>query len=120
MQRYFKPQEFRCRCDRGEKCDATQMDIETVMKLEGLRRELGEAMVITSADRCPYWNDKVGGSSTSYHLRGRAVDVQVKNGQHAGRILLLAVKHGFTGIGVSAGGFLHLDTREFPLTVFGY
>lgn len=119
MSVYFSDAELKCKCDRGDKCDAKPVDIETRMKAEGVRRELGEAMIVNSASRCHYWNEKVGGSQNSFHLKGMAIDVKTKNAAHAARIIMLAIKHGFKGIGV-AKSFVHLDTRDGELQIFGY
>ncbi len=116
---YFSDDELRCKCDRGAKCDAKAVDLETRMKAEGVRRELGESMIITSASRCVYWNGKVGGAPESFHPKGMAIDVKTRNAEHAARIIVLAIKHGFTGIGVNKI-FVHLDTRPGPLKIFTY
>jgi uncharacterized protein YcbK (DUF882 family) len=110
--------DFTCRCDRGDKCDAVEMNEETLSKFYALEKEHGK-LIITSASRCKYHNEKVGGSSNSYHLSGRAIDVKVKSGIEMAKICLLAIKHGFNGIGISKG-FIHLDTRTGPLVIFGY
>lgn len=121
MSKFFKPSDFACKCDRGENCTAVGMDMGTVLKLDGLRRELNESIIITSGVRCEYWNAKKNGAENSQHLVGKAIDINTshKGGNYAARLLMLAVKHGFIGIGVSKG-FIHLDTRGGDLTLFGY
>lgn len=44
--------------------------------LDGLRKEWGSPIRITSGYRCPQLNKKVGGASSSAHLIGYAVDMQ--------------------------------------------
>jgi len=121
MSKYFKPSDFACKCDRGEKCNAVPFDMETALKLDGLRVELQESIVITSGVRCAYWNEKQNGSPNSQHLLGKAIDINTshKGAQYAGRIIKIAIKIGFTGIGVSKS-FIHLDIRPGALTIFGY
>lgn len=46
--------------------------------LEPLREYLGKPIVITSGYRCEKLNRKVGGSSSSQHLYGQAVDIWVQ------------------------------------------
>lgn len=121
MIEYFTEEEFACKCDRGDKCTSVDKKIDPVLriKLNGMRRELGEAIILTSAIRCPYWNKKVGGVDDSQHVLCAAVDVKTKNAEHAARIVVLAIKHGITGIGV-AKGFVHLDVRPGRLRIFDY
>lgn len=114
---YFKPEEFQCGCGMS-KCGAPQMDMTLVLKLNGLRREFGEAMHLNSASRCPAWNLKCGGAKDSFHLKGMAVDVRAPNGDYMRRLIVLALKHGFT-IGIMKHA-VHLDTRPGPPIVFGY
>lgn len=46
--------------------------------LEPLREYLGKPIIITSGYRCEKLNRKVGGSSSSQHLYGQAVDIWVQ------------------------------------------
>jgi len=117
---FFKMSDFECKCDLGEKCTAVKMDMATIIMLDGLRMELGEALTVTSGVRCEYHNNKIGGDEDSFHLLGKAVDLGAKNGRQKGRIVRAAIKHGFTGIGVPKGKFVHLDTRPGVLVIFGY
>ena len=43
--------------------------------LDPLRERWGVPIYVNSGYRCPALNRKVGGSSTSYHLRGMAADI---------------------------------------------
>lgn len=115
--KFFKLSDFACSCGRAE-CQAPAMDMTTLLKLEGLRLEFGEPMIVTSGTRCEVQNKKVKGSANSQHLQGRAIDVSCPDGHYMRRLLLLAAKHGFT-IGVGKR-FLHLDTRAGVPTMFGY
>lgn len=117
---YFKAEEFLCTCDRGAKCDAPkQIDMALLLKLNGIRRELGEPMHVNSGCRCPYWNGKVGGEPGSYHLEGKAADIACPNGDYMRRLIILALKHGITGIGIKKR-MIHLDVRPTAPVVFGY
>lgn len=46
--------------------------------LEPLRTLIGKPILITSGYRCELLNQKVGGSPTSQHRYGQAVDIQVQ------------------------------------------
>jgi len=109
--KYFSSKELACSCGNCE----TQMDSEFMADLVQLREHCAFPFVITSAFRCDEHNTKVGGYPSSYHLQGRAVDIQVF-GDKAHKILSLARRYGMMGIGVSQKGdfstrFLHLDNR---------
>lgn len=120
MSRFFQPSELACKCGRLE-CNAAPMDPYAIIKLDGVRLELGEPMKLTSARRCEYWNSSptVKGAKDSQHLYGRAVDCWCPNGAYAMRVLKLAIKHGFVGVGVGKT-FIHMDTRQGPPVLFSY
>ena len=93
--------------------DQENMDRSFMRNLIRLRRNFGRPMVITSHFRTPEHNAKVGGSTHSAHLEGRAVDVSV-SGPDAYRLAKMAFQHGFTGVGIKQHGaypsrFIHLD-----------
>lgn len=46
----------------------------TAIKLELVRKALGKPIIITSGYRCPALNARVGGTATSAHTQGLAVD----------------------------------------------
>ncbi len=101
--------EAELKCSHTGKC---AMDADFMEKLQALRTELGEGMTITSGYRDPTHPVEASKARPGTHARGVAVDVAC-DGQQSYRIMALAFKHGFTGIGVKqsgAGRFLHLDT----------
>lgn len=93
------------------------MDSETMEKLEALREEFGRPMYLSSAYRDPaHPRERTKPNGPGMHGKGKAVDVLI-HGPEAIRLLELALKHGFYGIGVNQRGdfsqrFLHLDTRN--------
>jgi len=104
----FTPEEMACR-------DGSSKVVNSFMnRLYALRTEYGRPMVITSAYRSPEYNATVSSTGhTGPHTTGRAVDVQV-SGKNAYDLVRLALKHGFTGIGLKQKGphnerFVHLD-----------
>ncbi len=115
---YFKITEFDCPCGRKE-CDATPIDMETALKLDGLRRELGLPIQITSGSRCLFHNRSLESKDTSQHVLGRAIDIHCPDGIYMRRLVTLALKHGFTGIGIK-DGMVHLDCRTSTPVMFGY
>lgn len=100
--------ELKCNCGCG-----MLPRLDFMEKVENLRNLYGKPMKITSAARCPEYNEKVSHTGkTGPHTTGRAVDIAVER-QDAFRLLSLALSTpDFTGIGVSqkgSGRFLHLD-----------
>jgi uncharacterized protein YcbK (DUF882 family) len=80
-------------------------------RLVALREEFGAPMPVTSGYRCPEHDAALRGAEV--HPTGHAVDVRV-SGADAHRLIALALRHGFTGIGVNQRGahsqrFIHLD-----------
>lgn len=108
--KYFKPAEFKCRCNRPE-CDAPAVSEFLVQKLDLLREHWGKPLRVTSGVRCKHWNEKVGGAPKSQHVLGLAADLAVGNRKEALELMKLARKLGFIGIGV-AEKFVHVDMRS--------
>ena len=81
-------------------------------KVEKLRIRYGMPMEVTSAARCPDYNEQVSKTGrTGPHTTGRAIDIGVR-GLQSWLLLRLALEEGFTGIGVNQKGdarFIHLD-----------
>lgn len=106
---YFTEDELKCK-GTGQ-CD---MDADFMEKLIMLREAFNKPIFLSSAYRSKEHNEKVGGAPNSPHTYGKAVDILV-SGSDAYRVIDLALKLGFTGIGVSQKGphdkrFIHLDT----------
>ena len=111
MWNYFSVDELKC---KGT--DECEMDEGFMKKLEALRHEFNEPMIVSSGYRHESYNQVIGGAKNSPHLYGKAVDIVI-SGKSAYRLMKLAIQHGFTGIGVSQRGphekrFLHIDTME--------
>lgn len=102
----FKKEEFQCKHTGKD-----GMNEEFMHKLQALRNEYGKPMRITSGFRDKTHPIEAAKASPGAHFTGRACDVAVQ-GEDALRLVSLAVKHGFTGIGVQqkgSGRFIHLD-----------
>ena len=108
---FFSHEELKCN-GTGE-CN---MDVNFMTTLVSLRRLYNKPLVLTSAFRSKEYNEKIGGSKGSAHVKGQAVDIAIGYGE-AFKVLKLALEVGFTGIGISQKGngrFLHIDTLDEP------
>jgi uncharacterized protein YcbK (DUF882 family) len=105
---YFKDSELRCKCGCGE----VYFSDETRKKLNKVREDYGKPIIISSGYRCTSYNIQIGATQT--HSTGQAVDIAISRGD-AFKLIGLALKHGFTGLGVKQHGhgrFLHLDDLD--------
>lgn len=68
---HFNKNEFACPC-----CGACKIEWDFLAVLERVRCDLDSPIFINSGYRCKNHNRKVGGSQTSYHLRGMAADIR--------------------------------------------
>ena len=75
LSEHFARHEFACKCG----CGQDTVDAELITTLEAIREHFGEPITITSGNRCPTYNTKVGGSVYSQHLISRAADIVVRN-----------------------------------------
>ena len=108
----FKPAEFICSHCGGDGVQAGLLD-----KLQAMRTEYGKPMRITSGYRCPQHPVEAKKTAPGAHALGLAADIAAE-GAEAHRILSLAFKHGFTGVGVQqkgTGRFIHVDVRSGQL-----
>ena len=98
----FKPDEFNCKCGKNK------MDRDFVNKLNEARIISDIPYVITSGFRCKRHNKAVGGTFTSSHMKGLAVDISAKNSRQKFLIVKGLMQAGFTRIGIGEN-FVHVD-----------
>jgi len=102
----FRAEEFRCRHS-----GRLVMHPEFMTRLQRLRTAFGRPMVISSGYRDPTHPLEARKPRPGAHASGRACGVAIA-GAAALELVVLAVAHGFTGIGVQQSGstrFIHLD-----------
>ena len=106
---HFSHDELKCK-----HCGVEQMDDGFLADLELVREAMGIPLFVTSGYRCPEHNIAVSNTGPhGPHTTGRAVDIMIA-GKQAYRLVSIAIKLGFTGIGVKQSGnfgnrFIHLD-----------
>jgi len=101
--RYFKQNEFDCKC-----CGANKISYVFTAMLDEARHIAGIPFVINSGYRCKNHNFRIGGENNSSHLKGFAVDISAKTGNHKKIIVESLLKVGICRIGI-AKNFIHCD-----------
>ena len=108
--RYFKPVEVMCKTTLMVPVHSLGFH-KTMDMLDAMRKEDGAPMVLTNMYRSPKENKRVGGTTASQHMLGRAADI-VLGGRSMESVEALARKHGARGIGrYPNNGFIHVDLR---------
>lgn len=84
--RYFRPEEFACKC--GCHCDGwpAQMSETLLRTADRVREHFGGAAIVSSGLRCPAHNAAVGGAAKSWHMQGKAMDFRIA-GKTAAQVL---------------------------------
>lgn len=108
--KWFSWTEFACKCGgRYTNCRRIRVHRALLLALTEYREAVGRPVRIASGYRCPSWNQRQGGASSSQHLYGAAVDVE-----YALSYRPVARLRAFSGIGKSksTGKVRHLDVRH--------
>lgn len=122
MTKNFTSSEFTCKCG----CQFNNIKLPVVEALQLIRAELGFVIKIASGCRCAKHNTNVGGSITSSHLKGLAVDIVIPNSAYAYKIMQAIFSVGvFNRIGfgkMENDLVLHLDMDPLksPEVFWGY
>jgi uncharacterized protein YcbK (DUF882 family) len=103
----FSLYEFECK----DGSHLVKLDGELLAKLQKLRDRVKQPITIISGYRTPEYNKKVGGSTLSQHMEGKAADIKVR-GMTPEQVAKLCEEIGFRGIGIYPT-FVHVDTRLF-------
>ena len=105
--KYFAVKEMTCKCG----CGKVMFDPTLRDKLDKLRELVGKPVYISSGYRCPEHNAYIGGVHNSYHTKGIAADIYVKD-MTSKELARMAEKVGFDGIGLYKS-FVHVDVRGY-------
>lgn len=116
----FKASEFLC---HGNGCCAQgKVDEKLVEILQKIRDRFGKPVTVNSGYRCAKHNKAVGGASGSYHTKGMAADIVVRDVAPA-EVAKYAESIGVLGIGLyetnTDGHFVHIDTRTTKFFWYG-
>ena len=103
--KYFEYEEFDSPDIQGS---GQLMDPKLLNMIDEAREIYGKPIHVNSGYRTEAHNRKVGGVSSSSHLKGLAVDVACTKSDDRFKMLKALMKVGFNRIGV-AGTFIHVD-----------
>lgn len=118
LSKNFNSYEFRCGLGRGCSCTTTLIDDKLWEYLQKIRDHFGKPLDITSAYRCPSYNQSEGGATGSYHVKGMAADFVI-DGVAPKEIAKFAESIGVLGIGLYSN-FVHIDTRTTKYFWYGH
>lgn len=117
--RSFSVAEMACKCGQCEGYPIAKMNMGFMLHLQKLRDLVAAPFIITSGYRCLAYNQAIGGSPRSYHLRGMAADISLAEGHIRGsqatfraEIVRYGIKAGMNGFGIGKD-FIHVDSRPF-------
>ncbi len=102
----FRVKEFAC----ADGSDPVFVDSELVAILQKIRTHFGASVTITSAYRTPTHNKKIGGTTYSQHLYGKAADIKVSGVSPAKVVAYAETLLSSGGVG-SYDTFTHIDVR---------
>lgn len=94
---------FKCPC-----CGENKINSDLAERIELIEFILEEKLLVTSGYRCEKHNKEIGGSKTSSHLKGLAVDVACKTSLLRHKIIYTANYFGINRIGIGKN-YIHLD-----------
>lgn len=106
LSKNFKVKEFACH----DGSDKILIDDNTVKKLQFVRDYFGKPIHINSAYRTPTYNKKVGGATSSQHVKGTAADIAINGVPPKAIAALLEKYYPNSGIGLY-DTFVHIDSR---------
>lgn len=103
--KHFSQRDF-IRCTPS--CNITDMNLETLEKLDHAREMAGIPFILSSAYRTVKHEKTQGRPGTSSHTIGRAVDIICETTSQRYKMLFALLQAGFTRIGI-AETFIHAD-----------
>ena len=106
--KYFSYDEFDSPDELGS---GKHMDHDLLVMIDRARALYGKPIVVTSGFRTESHNEKVGGVSSSSHLKGLAIDVACIRSKDRFKMLTALLEVGFNRIGV-ASTFIHVDVDK--------
>jgi len=104
--KYFLHNEVSCNCG----CKLYIENTTLFNMIDEARRLASVPFVITSWTRCEKHNKAVGGSTTSSHISGKAIDIKFRDSVQKFKIIKGLLGAGFCRIGINdKAKFIHCD-----------
>ena len=103
--KHFKISEFDSPDEVGS---GERMDANVLQMIDQARTIFGKPIRVNSGVRTIAQNDKVGGSKSSSHLKGYAIDVSCDNSADRFRLIEILLLVGFNRLGI-AKTLIHVD-----------
>jgi len=104
----FDRVEHTCQCGCG--FDTVDVELNHILQND-LRDYYNKKVFISGGNRCPVWNEYIGGSEDSWHMEARAGDVKVQGVSPLAVYMYLDKKYPDKyGLGLYEN-FVHIDTR---------
>lgn len=91
-------------------CSLKDIDEQFMKRLDFARTIAGIPFVLNCAYRSKEWDISKGRSGTSYHCKGRAVDIRCTTSTNRAAIVYSLLDAGFKSIGLYSS-FIHVDDR---------
>lgn len=117
ISKHFNSKEMSCHCSYPE-CIEQRISQDLIQRIEKIREEVGQPLIITSAFRCPAWQAHLADikvntdvAQFSQHELGNAVDILPKDGKDILTTFEVICSKHFDSIGLS-DKFLHCDLRK--------
>ena len=87
--KYFRKEEFLCRCGKCEMPAEVEANIVALVEnvLDPAREKFGKPITVNSGYRCPKYNAAVGGVANSQHMRGEAADITSADNEQLAKII---------------------------------
>ncbi len=83
--------------------------------IAAIEARFGRKVVVTSGYRNPWYNDKVGGTDNSYHMKCMAADIFIPGVSKRSLIAAAYRERLVGGLGCYPGrNFIHIDVRSRP------
>lgn len=116
LSKHFGTREFTCQC-KHDTCKEQRISKELIRRLEEIREDIQQPMIVTSGFRCSRHQEDIRNSGVSTvaakkstHELGEAADIVPKDKKDVKGKFLLVCAHYFDSIGLS-DRFLHVDLR---------
>lgn len=108
LSKHFKASEWKCK--DGEEYFLWSDDLVAI--LEDVRNHFNAPVIINSAYRTPEWNSRVGGAKNSYHIKGMAADIRVKDHstREVAKYIAYELMPNWGGV-IRYTNFVHVDVR---------